>query len=335
MICRATIHPPVVQLLAVLLGLLLVACGDRTHKEQTMTPAFVPPQTLPAFDGARAFDLLERQVSFGPRAPNSAAHAQCLEFYLRFFDSLGIATETQRFEIAGYDGRMLKLANVIARVRPDASERILLCAHWDSRPFADMETDPSRELMPIPGANDGASGVAVLLGLAEILSKQPPDVGVDFVLFDGEDYGREGDESMFLLGSKYFAASLDTDRRYRFGVLLDLVGDREAEFPLEALSRQYAGDIQRMLWGEARRLGLAQFTDREHGAILDDHVPLNTVAGIKTVNIIDAALVGHDASSPRRRYWHTLDDTPAQCAPETLKAVGRLLLSIIYGIQPT
>lgn len=305
-----------------------------------MTPTFTAPNSVPTFDGTRAFALLERQVAFGPRVPNSPAHSECLEFYLRFFDSLGVAVETQRFAIPGYDGVPLRLTNVIARVHPDRTDRILLCAHWDSRPMADRETDEIRAARPIPGANDGASGVAVLLHLAEILARHDAarpgaSIGVDFILFDGEDYGREGDESMFLLGSKYFAASLDPAHRYRFGVLLDLVGDREAEFPIEELSRQYAGDIQRMLWGEARRLGLTQFTERRHGPILDDHVPLNTVAGIKTVNIIDAALVGHDPSSPRRRYWHTLDDTPAQCAPETLDAVGRLLLSIIHGFQPS
>lgn len=298
-----------------------------------MTPVFSPPSAVPAFDGTRAFALLERQVAFGPRVPNSAAHAECLEFYLRFFDSLGVAAEPQRFDIPGYDGVPLRLTNVIARIQPELPDRILLCAHWDSRPFADRETDPVRAARPIPGANDGASGVAVLLHLAEILARHRTAIGVDLVLFDGEDYGREGDESMFLLGSKYFAASRDAGQRYHFGVLLDLVGDRDAEFPIEEFSRQYAGDIQQMLWTEARRLGLGQFTERRHGAILDDHVPLNTVGGIKTVNIIDAALVGHDQSSPRRRYWHTLDDTPAQCAPETLDAIGRLLLSIIHGIQ--
>jgi glutaminyl-peptide cyclotransferase len=320
-----------------LLALLLPACGGEKQQQEvnTVFSGFVPPSSVPAFDAARSFGFLERQVAFGPRVPNSDAHANCLSFFLLHFDSLGIPVEQQAFRLPGYDGTPLRLTNLIARIRPEAQRRILLCAHWDTRPFADRERDPDRALRPIPGANDGASGVAVLLHLAELLRQMPPPIGIDIVLFDGEDYGREGDESMFLLGSKYFAASLERDRRYEFGVLLDLVGDREAEFPLEAFSRQYAGDVQRFLWDEARRLGLPQFTDRKHSAILDDHVPLNTVAGIKTVNIIDAALVGHDASSPRRQYWHTLDDTPAQCSPETLAAVGRLLLSIIYGIQPT
>ncbi len=161
----------------------------------------------------------------------------------------------------------------------------------------------------------------------------PPDVGVDIVLFDGEDYGRDGDESMFCLGAKYYSASLESSTGTLFGILLDLVGDRDAVFPKEDLSRQYAGDIQDMLWDEAARLGLTRFSSTVHSGILDDHIPLNKTAGIKTVNIVDAALVGFDTSSPRRQYWHTLNDTPQQCAPATLGDVGTLLLSIIYGLN--
>ncbi|MBR9974189.1 MAG: M28 family peptidase [Bacteroidetes bacterium] len=321
------------RLTALSLALLIASCGGG-KKEQPMPADFIPPSSVPAFDGARSFSLLVRQVAFGPRVPNSDAHARCLDFYNAFFDSLDIEVEVQSFTLPGYDGEQLRLSNVIARIHPERVDRILLAAHWDTRPFADRETDPEAAKRPIPGANDGASGVAVLLHLAELLQSHPAPVGVDIVLFDGEDYGREGDESMFLLGSKYFSATLDAAQRYRFGILLDLVGDRDAEFPREELSRQFAGDVQDMLWREARRLGLSAFTDRPHSAILDDHLPLNTVAGIKTVNIIDAALVGGTADNPRRRYWHTLDDTPEQCSPETLDTVGRLLLSILYGIQP-
>ena len=320
--------------LVVLLAALLPACGGKEEHQMPKTIAFVPPASVPAFDGGRAFALLERQVDFGPRMPNSEAHESCLAFFGKFFDSLGVATEMQTFRLAGYDGTQLRLTNVIARLRPEAKDRILLAAHWDSRPFADRETDPVLAAQPIPGANDGASGVAVLLHLAEILSAHPAAVGVDIVLFDGEDYGREGDESMFLIGSKYFAATLGDATRYRFGILLDLVGDRDAVFPREALSKQYAGDVQDMIWTEARRLGLTAFSDRAHSAILDDHVPLNTVAGIKTVDIIDAELVGGDTADPRRGYWHTLRDTPEQCDAQTLAAIGRLLLSIIHGLQP-
>ncbi len=332
MIQPRAIPPPIA--LPLFLLLLFVSCGGKKNDEEHMKSAFTPPAALPAFDARRCHDLLEVQVAFGPRVPNSASHENCLEFFVRFFDSLGLAPEKQQFEITGYRGERMKLTNVIARLRPSSRERILLAAHWDSRPFADMEKDPDRALRPIPGANDGASGVAVLLHLAEILRMRPPDIGVDIVLFDGEDYGRENDESMFCLGAKYYSATRDARTGIRFGILLDLVGDRDAVFPKEGFSRRYAADIQDLLWTEAARMGLTRFSPAVHGAILDDHVPLNTVAGIKTVDIIDAALVGHDKSSPRRQYWHTLGDTPEQCEPETLGDVGRLLLSIIYGSHP-
>lgn len=310
------------------------SCGDapRTPSKGN-TPLFSAPSTYPAFSGDRAFTLLERQVAFGARVPGSRAHAACLQFYLAFFDSLDIAVERQDFSLPGYDGKPLPLTNVIARINPAAERRILLAAHWDSRPWADYEKDPDRALRPVPGANDGASGVAVLLHAAEILSARPPAIGVDIVLFDGEDYGRENDESMFLLGSRYYAVTRGDAVRPLFGILLDLVGDRDARFPREAFSAQYAGDVLDMVWDAADALGLTRFTRETHSPILDDHVPLNTVAGIKTINIIDAALVGHDSTSPRRQYWHTLDDLPAQCAPAPLEDVGTLLMYLIFGIN--
>jgi hypothetical protein len=310
------------------------SCGDDSRTpSKGSAPLFSAPAQYPAFSGSRAFALLERQVAFGPRVPGTRAHAECLQFFLDHFDSLGIATERQEFTLPGYDGETLPLTNVIARINPGASRRVLLAAHWDSRPWADYDPDPDRQLLPVHGANDGASGVAVLLHAAEVLAENPPPIGVDIVLFDGEDYGRENDESMFLLGSRYFSVTFDGTPPV-FGILLDLVGDRDARFPREAFSRQYAGDVLDMVWDAARMLGLSRFTQEEHSPVLDDHVPLNTVAGIKTINIIDAALVGHDASSPRRQYWHTRDDLPAQCDPAPLEDVGTLLMYIISGIRP-
>ncbi len=309
------------------------SCGeDSRSPSKGSAPLFSAPAKYPAFSGDRAFALLERQVAFGPRVPGSRAHAECLQFFLAHFDSLGIQTDLQEFTLPGYDGDTLPLTNVIARINPGASRRVLLAAHWDSRPWADYDPDPDRQLLPVPGANDGASGVGVLLHLAEVLSNTPPPIGVDIVLFDGEDYGRENDEGMFLLGSRYYAVTFDGEPPV-FGILLDLVGDREARFPQEAFSRQYAGDVLDMVWDAAATLGLSRFTQDPHSPVLDDHVPLNTVAGIKTINIIDAALVGHDAASPRRKYWHTRDDLPAQCDPAPLGDVGTLLLYIVFGIN--
>jgi len=322
---------------AVLSSMLLCSCGDNTPENRTpMIPSYSVPASIPSYSGDRAFALLERQVAFGPRVPGTEAHADCLQFFRSFFDSLGIDTELQSFEFPGYEGETLPLTNVIAQINPGAKQRILLAAHWDSRPTADREPDPDRALRPVPGANDGASGVAVLLHLAEVLVEHSPPVGVDIILFDGEDYGREGDESMFCLGSKYYAASLDPSHPLpMFGILLDLVGDREAVFPMEEFSRRYASDVLTMVWDAAEQQGLTRFVRRSHSGIYDDHVPLNTVAGIKTINIVDAELVGQNTSDPRRQYWHTLDDLPSQCSPAPLSDVGQLLLSVIFGMHTT
>ena len=309
-----------------------VACGGRENRgDEGDNTLFTAPATYPAFSGDRAMELLERQVDFGPRVPGSPAHDSCLAFFMAYFDGLGLDTHAQRFSLPGYD-KTLDLTNVIVRINHQSSRRILLAAHWDSRPWADMEPDPDRARRAVPGANDGASGVAVLMQAAAVFAEHTAPVGVDIVLFDGEDYGREGDESMFLLGSRYYAVTLGNEHRPMFGILLDLVGDRDAVFPREAFSRQYAHDIQDLVWKATADLRLTTFSDQEHSPILDDHVPLNTVAGIKTVNIIDAAHVGHDRSSERRRYWHTIDDLPHHCSASTLEEVGTLLMYLVYGL---
>jgi glutaminyl-peptide cyclotransferase len=317
--------------------LLLASCGggEKTDTPQLPAPMFTPPASQPAFSGDAAMQFILNQVAFGPRVPGTPAHLQCRDYFVEHFQALGWETSLQSFSMPGYEGVTLDLNNVIARHRPEVQPRVLLCAHWDSRPFSDMETDETLKTLGVPGANDGASGVAVLMHLAEVLSATPPWIGVDIVLFDGEDYGKDGEESMFCLGSKYYAASLGDERPPAFGVLLDLVGDKEAVFPREGFSEQYAKDILDLFWSQAAALGLRQFVNTRHTPILDDHLPLNTTGGIKTINIIDASLVGHADANERRKYWHTQKDTPEQCSPATLGAVGTLLLRVLFGLQPS
>jgi glutaminyl-peptide cyclotransferase len=289
--------------LTAILLLLLASCGggEKTDTPLIRTPMFTPPVSHPAFSGATAMQYIQRQVAFGPRVPGTSAHLQCRDHYVEHFTALGWETSLQSFSMPGYEGVTLDLHNVVARYRPDVQSRVLLCAHWDSRPFSDMETNEALKALGVPGANDGASGVAVLMHLAEIISATPPQVGVDIVLFDGEDYGKDGEESMFCLGSKYYAASLGADHTPAFAVLLDLVGDKEAVFPREGFSEQYAKDILDLFWSQAAALGLKQFVNTRHAPIIDDHLPLNTTGGIKTINIIDASLVGHADANERRK----------------------------------
>jgi Zn-dependent M28 family amino/carboxypeptidase len=200
----------------------------------------------------------------------------------------------------------------------------LLCAHWDSHPWASQDANPANRNTPIPGANDGASGVAVLLEVARLLKANPPTIGVDIVLFDGEDYAKANDLSGYLRGSKYFARNKPANYNPVYGILLDMIGDAELEILKEGFSVRYAPDIVQLVWETARNLNITQFKNELGQEVIDDHLPLNEV-GIKTINLID-----FNYPDATHRYWHTLDDTPDKCSPESLEAVGVLLLNLIY-----
>lgn len=281
-------------------------------------------QAVPSFDGARAFDYLTRQTDFGPRDPGSDAHAKCLRFLSSELQRYAEAVNLQPFPVTGYNGETLTMTNIIASFRLQAPTRILLLAHWDSRPWADQETDPAKAKQPVLGANDGASGVAVLLEIARHLKDVPPSVGVDILLTDGEDYAREGKEEEYLRGAKYFAGNLPAGFHPVFGILLDMVGDKQLEIAKERYSLTYAPDIVELVWSAAKTLNVAQFSDRVQNYVIDDHLPLNR-AGIKTIDLID-----FDYPDETNRYWHTLEDTPDKCSPESLEAVGKVLLYVIY-----
>ena len=285
-------------------------------------------QSVPSFDGERAFAILNRVVSFGPRNPNSAGHQECLTYLHQEFAGLADSVRIQEFTHRGYNGELLRLRNVIASFRPDEPSRILLCTHWDTRPRADRDSDPARRNEPMLGANDGASGVAVLLELARLFREAPPPVGVDLVLFDGEDYGLEGDTPNYLLGSRHFSATKPADYVPRFGILLDMIGDAQLEIPREGNSMNFAPDIVELVWETAARLGYRQFADWTDEPITDDHLPLNAV-GIKTIDLIDFSYP--DAS---HRYWHTHSDTPDKCSAESLGAVGSVVAHVVYSQSP-
>lgn len=295
---------------------------------------FEAPQSYPAFDGTIAFDFIERQVAFGPRVPNSKAHDDCQRFIVRELEHAGAKVRLQQFNFPGYDNTQLALTNVLASFHPERTTRIMLCAHWDSRPWADEEENRTFHSQPIVGANDGASGVAVLLTLAKIFRENPLPIGVDMVFFDGEDYGKKDDINLYCIGSKYFSVTEGPKFKPLFAVLLDLVGDKNARFPQEGYSVAFAPEIVKLLWSEAKKLGIEHFVDERTSEIYDDHHSMNTLAGIKTIDIIDVELIGHQSGDPMRKYWHTRDDVPSHCSKETLGSIGKLLCYIIYGIRP-
>jgi hypothetical protein len=297
-------------------------------KPSEESPTTVTVHSIPAFSGEKAFHHLLKQTSFGPRNPNSQGHAQCLNYLAHELRGLADTVQLQEFSHPGYDREHLRLTNIIASFKPDASARILLCAHWDTRPRADQEENESKRNQPILGANDGASGVAVLLEIAALLKKQPPSLGIDIALFDGEDYGLEGDTRNYLLGSRHFATIRRSEYVPRFGVLLDMVGDKFLEIRKEGYSLKYAPDIVALVWNKAMELGYPQFLNEAGEEIIDDHLPLNE-AGIKTIDLIDL-------SYPDRtnRFWHTHQDTPENCSAESLEAVGTVLINILYTQPP-
>lgn len=279
------------------------------------------------FDGDSAFTYLTMQTDIGPRNPGSAGHRACLKLLQGQLEKHGALVTLQPFMY--YDvalGKSFTMNNIIGSFSPEKTSRILLCAHWDTRPFADRDVPENRNI-PIPGANDGASGVAVLLELARQFSLKPPPVGIDIVFFDGEDYGEEGDLENYCLGSRYF---IKANNRYfpRFAILLDMIGDSQFEIPIEGYSYQFVPELVNRLWQTAAELEVYEFIPEQRHYVFDDHVILNQ-GGIPAIDIIDFEYP--DAS---HRYWHTLEDTPDKCSPESLEKVGKVLMHFIYRLQP-
>jgi glutaminyl-peptide cyclotransferase len=271
----------------------------------------------PSFDGEDAFALLERQCEFGPRPPGSEAHDAMLSWLVDVLRERSESVSVQRFSVLSEAGRV-DMANVIASFRVDARERVLLGAHWDTRAIAEKDQDPEKRALPIPGANDGASGVAVLLELAAMMSERAPAVGVDLVFFDGEDGGNGGGLDEFCLGSTYFAMNMG-DYCPGYAVVVDMVGDADLAIPVEANSRAACPEIVELVWSAAERAGANSFSDATGSYMLDDHIPL-IQAGVPSALIIDFEYP----------HWHTHEDTPDKCSPESLAEVGEVLAELVY-----
>lgn len=273
----------------------------------------------PKFDGAEAFQYLTAQCQWGPRNPGSEGHQRTKKYLLDKLRQNTNLVKTQEFVYQDTSGgKKLELTNIIASFYPDKRQRILLCAHWDTRPTADRDPDSSLREKPILGANDGGSGVAVLLEIARIVSQKRPKWGVDIILFDGEDYGPEGELDKFCLGSKYFAKNKG-EYKPEFGILLDMIGDKDLNIYKEGYSSRYAKKIVDLVWGTAQKLKIDCFNDSTRNFVYDDHIPLLEV-GIPCIDLIDFDYP----------YWHTTQDTPDKCSPESLQKIGEVLVEILY-----
>ena len=290
----------------------------------------------PAFSADSAYAFTQAQCDFGPRAMNTEAHDRCGSWIVNKFRQYGCVVTSLRADLKGYDGTVLKSQNIWARIHPERTERILLCAHWDSRPWADNDPDSANWHKPIRAANDAASGVAVMLEIARLLQRDTTlRVGVDFVCFDAEDWGTpqwaesEGGDNSWALGAQYFAANLPYGFHVRYGILLDMVGGEGARFYKEGMSMQFAPEIVKKVWRAARKAGYGNFFPRQEGGMVtDDHIPLNQTAHIPTIDIIP--FYPDCAQSSFGPTWHTLNDNMEHISRNTLKAVGQTMIQVIY-----
>ena len=290
---------------------LLIGCGSDSIQ-------------TPEFNGSRSLDHLNAQVDLGPRVPDSDASGQCRDLFRRHFDSLGLAVDSQTFEFFDpYSNRSIPAVNMVVSEpgRGDTDDRIVILAHYDSRPRAEYARDTLRRQHPIDGANDGASGCAVLMELGAAFAAIKPPGPVDLVFVDAEDWGVTGDHELYAIGSREFARR-GIRGKYRFGILVDMVGDSSQQIYREVLSERYAKEINDMVWDAAGKLGINSFIDSAKYQIQDDHLPLN-IGGVPTVDIIDFDYP----------YWHTELDTPDKCSANSLENVGRVLIEIIYNTR--
>ena len=297
-------------------------CASLLGAATGCSPSAEVAKSTPTFDGNRAFDLLTKQVNIGPRYAGVSGHVACADLIVTELKALADEVTLQQFR-ESVAGRDLTLRNIVAVFNPDAKRRVIVAAHWDSRPIADMEVDAAKRAKPIPGANDGASGVAALLELARMFHERKPDVGVMMVFFDGEDYAvNPASENTMYLGSKYFAKHLDvtTKNTIAYGILLDMIGDKNLNIYQERQSVKAAPEIVKQVWDTAKSLGYEKyFIPKVKYSISDDHIPL-IEAGVKCIDVIDFDY------GP----WHTLDDTPDKCSPDSLKIVGDVIARVIY-----
>jgi Peptidase family M28 len=321
------------------LSTLLVSCGN--NKEENIdnndsSTVETNSLTAPDFNKDSAFAFVKAQTDFGPRVPGSTANKACAiylkETMSRFADTSFIQTGKVRL----YTGEIIDCRNIISVFDAEKTSRILLCAHWDSRPYADWDEDEANHRKPIDGADDGASGVGVLMEIARLISKNRPNVGIDIIFFDVEDYGEpqdaqgKGNENAWALGSQYWSKNPHKAGYFaKYGILLDMVGASDAVFSKEGFSTTYAPTIVEKIWNTAKKLGYEKyFVDKNGGYVTDDHYYINTIIGIPTVDIIHR---NSDNKSGFGNHWHTMNDNIDIIDPNTLKAAGQTVLEVIYS----
>ena len=322
-----------------IISIVLGCCScSTTKKSQTTEQSVVSVE----FNADTAYTFCAAQCDFGPRTMNSEAHERCAEWIQQQFEQYGYSVQMQKADLKGYNGTILKSTNIIASQKLKANSqkpeaRIFICAHWDSRPWADNDPDEANWRKPVMAANDGASGVAVMLELARLLQQNDSArMAVDFICFDAEDWGipqweNDVDGDSWALGAQYWANSQEPKAKsYQYGILLDMVGGQGAKFYREGFSLKYAHNIVERVWQAANTAGYASiFPYLDCGYVTDDHVPVNEKAGIPCIDIIN-----HYPDCEQSSFgptWHTVNDDMQHIDKNTLKAVGQTLIQLIYS----
>jgi hypothetical protein len=315
---------------AFLFLLLLISCGGCKQKPRTQSHEQKTNINAPSFNQDSAYKFVEQQLAFGPRVPNTDEHEKCADYFTNKLKEYTHEVIVQKAKVRAFDGTILDIKNIIASFNKESKDRIFICAHWDSRPWADKDEDAKNHKKPVPAANDGASGAAVMLEIARILHESQPKIGVDLIFLDAEDYGNYRDDDSWGLGSQYWAKHPHkSNYNAHFGILLDMVGAKNATFTMEESSMQYASDIMRKVWDIAAHNGYSDyFSTRQTGPITDDHVYINEYLKIPTIDIIH---FDPDLPTGFFKYWHTTKDDINCIDEHTLKAVGQTLLYVIYS----
>lgn len=310
-------------------GLALTGCkGAKQQSEGGGTTALAGPDFL----ADSAYMFCQRQCDFGPRVMNSDAHEQCRQWIADQFRHYGLSVTEQQATLRGFDGTPLQSTNIIASYKPQLAERVMICAHWDSRPWADNDPDENNHDKPVMAANDGASGVAVMLETARLMAADTTlNIGVDFVCFDAEDWGSHDQEDSWALGAQHWAKEAASNGyKARYGILLDMVGGQGAKFYQEHYSKIYAAQVVKKVWKAAEIAGYGSFfPKKEGGGVTDDHGPVNEAAGIPCIDIInyypDCEQSGFGPT------WHTVNDDMDHIDRNTLKAVGQTIVQVLWS----
>lgn len=337
---------PLLQILAFLLFFLPLLSGCGENESETAGGKTKPaagkqpdPQSVvvPRFDANQAFEFVEKQLSFGPRVPGSVGHSACREWMVDMLESFGADVVEQPFNATLYTGETLPATNIIGRFNPNHPRRVMLAAHWDTRFQADQDKEADKVNQPIPGADDGGSGVAVLLEIGRLLAETGIDLGVDLVFFDAEDQGFDAETAAesraetWCLGAQYWSNNQHVaDYRPLYGILLDMVGSKDARFVKEAVSMRFAPQVMNKVWKLASEMGYGNFFIDEFnpGGVTDDHLFVNTIARIPMIDIINRSATSPTGFGP---HWHTHDDNINVISKRTLRAAGQVVLAVIYN----